>query len=297
MLRISLIIATYNRAPRLIEALRSIVEQDLAPEEWECIVVDNNSHDDTAERFARLAAAHPALQLRMVREERQGLSPARNRGIAEASAPVIAIIDDDERINPGFLRAYAEFFEAHPDAMAAGGRIIAEYPAGRPAWLSRYVEQPIANPMDFGTRIRPFPAGKIPGGGNMALRRTAIERYGAFDPALGRNGKKLTGGEESDLFARLRRGGETLWYLPEAIMWHIIPPEKLTDAYLRRLARNIGATQRQRAAAEGRLAGALLGEGLKWAATLLLCLTLRPAQSRRLLTLRRGITRGLAGRE
>lgn len=296
MIRISLVIATYNRSRQLAETLSSVVVQDLAPGEWECIVVNNNSRDDTEERFARLAGAHPGLNLRMVRETRQGLSPARNRGLAEARGAVVAIIDDDERICPGFLRAYAEFFEARPDAVAAGGPIVAEYPAGRPAWLSRHVERPIANPMDFGPRIRPFPARRIPGGGNMALRRTATERYGGFDPALGRRGETLTGGEESDLFARLRRGGETLWYLPGAVMHHIIPAEKLTDDYLRRLFLQIGATQRQRARAGGGLGRALLAEGLKWGATLLLCLTLRPAQSRRLLAMRRGITRGLLGR-
>ena len=62
----------------------------------------------------------------------------------------------------------------------------------------------------------------------MALRRTALGRYGAFDPQLGRRGARLLGGEESDLFARLRRGGEQCWYVPGAVMYHILPPSKLT---------------------------------------------------------------------
>lgn len=53
----------------------------------------------------------------------------------------MAFIDDDERINAGFIRAYAEFFDAHPDAVVAGGRIIAEYVSGRPAWMSKYTER------------------------------------------------------------------------------------------------------------------------------------------------------------
>lgn len=297
MFRISLIIPTYNRAARLIAALETVVRQDLPPEEWECVVVDNNSSDDTARRFDAFAAGYPAFNLRRVSEARQGLSHARNRGIAEAAAPCLAFIDDDERIGAGFLRAYAEFFDARPDAAVAGGRIIAEYETGRPAWMSKYTEQPIANPMDFGEGVCPFPAGRIPGGGNMAFRRSVAERFGGFDPSLGRVGTRLVGGEETDFFERLARGGETCWYVPGAVMWHIIPPEKLTEEYFRRLCRNIGVSQRIQARMHRRYPRAVLGECLKWGATLLLALTMPPCRSRWLLRMRREISRGLFGPE
>ena len=299
MIRISLIIATHNRAQQLIEALESVVRQDLPPGEWECVVVNNNSADDTRERFAAFAAHCPELNLRMVFESKPGLSHARNRGLRETMASLAAIIDDDERINPGFLRAYASFFDTHPDAAVAGGRIIAEYPAGRPEWMSHYTERPIANPMDFGPEVRPFPAGRIPGGGNMAFRRSVVAKYGGFDPALGRVNGKLTGGEESDFFQRLQRGGETLWYVPDAVMWHIIPPQKLTLDYFRRLSRNVGASQRLRAQRDCRLPEALAAEIAKWAATMLLALgfllCLSPRKALWLLRLRCGISRGLFG--
>lgn len=301
MIRISLIIATHNRAQQLIEALESVVRQDLPPGEWECVVVNNNSVDDTRERFAAFAARYPELNLRMVFESNPGLSHARNRGLREISAPLAAVIDDDERINPEFLRAYASFFDTHPDAAVAGGRIIAEYPAGRPAWMSHYTEQPIANPMDFGPEVRPFPAGRIPGGGNMAFRRAVVTKYGAFDPTLGRVNGKLIGGEETDFFQRLQRGGETLWYVPDAVMWHIIPPQKLTLDYFRRLSYNIGVSQRIRARQEHRLPKALAAEIAKWTATLLLALgfllRLSPRKALWLLRLRCGISRGLFGGE
>lgn len=293
MIRLSLIIATYNRARPLLEALESVVAQDAPPALWECVVVNNNSQDDTEARFADFAARHPDVALRMVREPRQGLSHARNCGIAAARGEYLAIIDDDERINPGFVAAYIRFFDTHPDAVAAGGRIIPEYPAGRPAWMSRYVERPVANPLDLGDRVRLFPAGRIPGGGNMALRRTAVERYGGFDPALGRVGGRLIGGEESDLFARLARAGERCWYVPDAVMWHIIPPEKLTDDYLARLAYNVGVSQQLRARRDGRYAAAVVREGGKWCATLVLACTMRPCRAVRLLRMRYRIACGL----
>ena len=293
MIRLSLIIPTHNRSERLIAALESVIRQDLPAADWECVVVSNNSTDDTVARFGDFAARYPGLNLRLVTEDGPGDSYARNRGIAETSAPLLVFIDDDERINPGFLRAYADFFDAHPDAVVAGGRIIAEYVTGRPAWLSKYTEMPIANPMDFGDAVRPFPAGRVPGGGNMAFRRSAALRYGGFDPSLGRVGRMLIGGEENDFFERLMRGGETCWYVPGAVMWHIIPPEKLTESYFRRLCYNVGVSQRLRAGMYRRYPKTLLFESLKWGATLLLSLTMPPRKSLWLIRMRYEISRGL----
>ena len=297
MPRLSLIVATYNRAEQLLTTLRSVAAQTAPTAEWECVVVDNNSTDDTAARFEEFLSAHPGLPLRRVSETRQGLSWARNRGIAETTGDIVAIIDDDERIVPEFIAAYIAFFDAHPSVASAGGPIVAEYPAGRPAWMSRYTERPIANPIDLGPTPRPFPRGRIPGGGNMALRRTALGRYGAFDPQLGRRGARLLGGEESDLFARLRRGGEQCWYVPGAVMYHIIPPSKLTRGYFDRLCRNIGVSQRTRAAIDGGLLRLWTGEAAKWCATLGIalgyCLTGRVRRAAWLVRMRRQITAGL----
>lgn len=296
MIRISIVIPTHNRAAQLVAALESVVRQDLLCGEWECVVVNNNSADDTEARFAAFAAAHPACSLRLVREEGPGVSYARNRGLREAQAPLVAFIDDDERVNEGFLRAYLDFFEAHPDAVVAGGRIIAEYPTGRPGWMSRYVEMPIANPMDFGPVVRPFPAGRVPGGGNMAFRHAGLAGYGGFDPSLGRVNGELIGGEENDFFERLLAGGETIWYVPDAVMWHIIPPTKLTEAYFRRLSRNVGVSQRLRAQIHRRLPKTYVLEIAKWAATLVLCCTMPPRKSVWLVRMRREISRGLFGK-
>ncbi len=292
MLRLTLLIPTHNRSRELVRALESVARQELDPALWECVVVDNASTDDTAAAVERFAAEHPAMRLRRVYEAVPGVAHARNRGLLEATTDLIASIDDDERINPGFLGAYLRFFDEHPAAQVAGGRIIAEYPAGRPQWLSRWTEQPIANPIDLGGAVRPFPAGRLPGGGNMAFRRATALRYG-FATELGRVGDRPIGGEENDFFDRLRADGVQLWYLPDAVMWHIIPPEKVTEGYFRRLAYHIGVSQRLRAELRGGLAAARLREAAKWLATLLLCCTLRPAQSLRLLVMRREITRGL----
>ena len=297
MLDLSLIIATYNRAEQLMVTLESVATQRHPAQRWECIVVDNNSKDDTRERVEAFAAAHPDLQLRYVFESNQGLSYARNRGIEEAKGEIIAFVDDDERIVEEFVSAYVELFASHPDAMSAGGKIVAEYPTGRPRWMSKYAEQPIANPMDFGQSIKPFPKGRIPGGGNMAMRRSIFDKIGRFDTSLGRTGKQLIGGEESDLFERIEAAGMACYYVPRAVMYHIIPESKLTIDYFRRLAFNTGLSQHRRAELHNRTTSLYVREIMKWCATLLLCLVHRPAQSRYLILMRWQISKGVFSRE
>ncbi len=293
MIRISLVIPTHNRAASLLALLGDVVRQEADPSLWECVVVDNASTDDTAGRFAAFAAEHPRCSLRRVYESEPGVSHARNRGLREARAALVAWVDDDERIDSRFIASYLEFFDAHPEAAVAGGRIVAEYPSGRPCWMSKYTEMPVANPMDFGPGVRPFPRGRVPGGGNMAFRRDTVLRCGGFDVTLGRVGRELIGGEENDLFERLRARGETIWYVPGAVIRHIIPPEKLTESYFRRLCYNVGRSQRLRAAIHRRNHKARLSELLKWGATLLLALTMRPTRARWLLRMRCEISRGL----
>ena len=293
MIRLSLVIATYNRAEQLMVTLGSVAMQSAQAETWECIVVDNNSSDNTRERIEAFQSKHNTLNIRYIFEPNQGLSHARNAGIKASHGDIVAFIDDDEHIVKDFITAYIDLFDQHPDAMAAGGEIIAEYPTGRPRWMSRYTERPIANPMSFGDRVKLFPSGRIPGGGNMAMRRRLFDSIGIFNTSLGRTGKRLLGGEESDLFERIANSGYRVYYAPRAVMYHIIPEEKLSRDYFVRLATNTGISQRTRAELNNSMLKLYVGELLKWAATLLLCLVHRPQQSRYLILMRKHISKGI----
>jgi glycosyltransferase involved in cell wall biosynthesis len=305
MIEISVIIATWNRGEKLERTLRSLAAQSLPPGRWEAVVVNNNSTDDTAEVFARFVAGNAtgdgaggALNVRMVDEPRQGLSWARNRGLAETRGAIIARIDDDEEADPGYLAAWLDFFATHPAAVAGGGPMLPSYEAERPLWMSHYTEALATSTIDLGGRERPFPRGRYPIGGNMAFRREVFDRVGGFDTALGRTGGALIGGEEKELFGRVALSGGEIWWVPTARIDHLIPPSRLTEAHFRKLSRAVGVTAR--ALTKGRkvsLLRALAAEAVKWCATLILAawftLTLRPAKARQLIIMRREITRGL----
>lgn len=298
---LSIIIATYNRAPYLRGTLESLAAQKLEPTQWEAIVVNNNSSDNTEEVFAAFAAAHPHLQLSLVTETRQGLSHARNCGIRHSRGAYIAVIDDDEKVNPEFGASYIAFFDQYPDAAGGGGVVTPIYEGELPRWLSPIAARPIAGALYLGNRIKPFPNRKYPPGGNMGVRRTALERYGLFNTELGRTGEKPMGGEEKELFARLRAGGETIYYLPGAVIYHLIPPEKLTPAYFDRVNYMGGLSERVRTLNQGRLCyfKRLVAEGVKWAGALVFALgyTLKgqPLKGGYLLRMRWQISRGLIG--
>lgn len=131
----------------------------------------------------------------------------------------------------------------------------------------------------------------------MCFRREVFERVGGFNPALGRNGKSLSGGEENDLFARLRAEGCELWFVPQAAIYHHIPDSKLTDEYFDRLSVNVGRSQRLRAEFGDSLAALRRVERIKcvvaWALALGYTLLGSPAKAKYLLRMRRGISKAI----
>ena len=125
------------------------------------------------------------------------------------------------------------------------------------------------------------------------MRREVFNSIGVFNTTLGRTGKSLIGGEESDLFERIAEAGMECYYTPSAVMYHIIPTEKLTDEYFKRLCYNTGVSQLTRAKIHNRIIRLYIGEMVKWCATLLLCLLHRPAQGRYLIKMRMNISKGI----
>ncbi len=300
MVKVSLIIATYNRSRSLLRMLESLPAQTLDRSLFEVIVVDNNSTDDTRTVVEQFAAAHTDLRLVYHFESQQGLSPARNSGIRRSQGGYVVIIDDDETINPEFLSAYYYLFEHFHDAEAAGGRIVAQFETPEPPrWMSHYTERVLAGILDLGPHIRPFTGNAYPGGGNIGFRRSTLDRYGLFDPALGRQGSQLLGGEEKDLIGRIRAGGGTVYYLPNAVIWHYIPPERLTRSYFDRVTYMVGVSERTRTLSNGSYANRLIAEAVKWCGTLVLwigyLLRFQPVKGNWLVRMRWNVTRGLLG--
>ena len=100
---ITVVVCTRNRAGVIGPCLEALAGQDMPPERFEVVVVDNGSTDGTAAVLRRWRDGDPSHR-RVEEEHRTGLSRARNAGLAAAGAPIVAFIDDDARAAAGWVR-------------------------------------------------------------------------------------------------------------------------------------------------------------------------------------------------
>ncbi|HZU40278.1 MAG TPA: glycosyltransferase [Solirubrobacteraceae bacterium] len=227
---VSVVICTRDRAQELPDAVALLVACGATKGRGEVIIVDNGSTDATPELAAELAAAHPGV--RVVREERAGLSHARNAGARAASNDQICYLDDDARPAPGWRSSLAWALRLHGVA-SAGGPICGLWPAARPeGWPPPGLEGTLSI-LDAGDSIRALDPPEIIYGANWAIRRDALAATGGFDSHLGYSPEVRIGGEEVAIAWRLylRRLGITL-YLPEAAVGHRIDEGRLHDGFV-----------------------------------------------------------------
>ena len=227
---ISVVLCTYNRAARLADALTALVHQTDAPP-YEVVVVDNNSTDDTR---AVIGALVSGGLVRYASEPVQGLSHARNRGVATARADILAFTDDDVRVDPTWVRSIARAFAEHPDVDMVGGRVDPEWEAEPPAWLPQAGYAPLAL-VDYGAeafRIAPAePRCLI--GANVAIRRQALERLHGFSARVQRVGDGIGSTEDHEFQMRLLEAGAAALYDPRVAVRAAVPRERLSKRYHR----------------------------------------------------------------
>lgn len=230
-MHVTVAIPTYNRAPLLRQTLEGLARQDFPEAEFEVLVIDNNSRDDTAAVVRSFAGARPAP--RHVLETAQGLDHARNRAIAEARGEIVLFGDDDILTEPDWIsRMVAPFAEDRGHRVGAvGGEVVPVFPDGLPAWL-----EGAHRPLRFRPDAGPLEAGQTPMGANLAFRRRVFAEHGLFHTDLDRQGARLFGGGDGEMIRRLRSAGLHIWFQPAAAVRHQIPASRLTFSYAARHA-------------------------------------------------------------
>jgi hypothetical protein len=185
--------------------------------------------------------------------------------------------------------------------MAAGGPIEPLYETEEPKWMSPYTKALLTAWMNYGDKVREYPKGRYPGGGNAAYRKVVFDQVGIFNTELGRKGNLLLASEEKDIFDKMHALGMQVLYLPTPVLHHIIPKTKLEEDYFNRLTLQIGRSERMRtrAISKGKYIKRLFSEGIKWGGTLVLLsiytLQLHPMKGWKLVLFRRNVTKGLLG--
>jgi len=240
----SAIVCTYNRAGNLEVCLGHLAAQDNSDGiEWEVVVVDNNSNDETRATVEALAKRLP-ITIRYEFEPRQGLNHARNRGVTSSTGKYFAFVDDDISVSRGWLRALVDCLEKS-DADAVGSCIHLHDDVRLPPWITPDMCGFLGY-QDFGPApFRMDGVEKYPFGGNMAFNRRVVERIGLFNTRLGRKGEgkrreELFKGAETEYFHRMAATGARIFYTPDAVVRHKIIPQQLTKKYFRTLHFNAG---------------------------------------------------------
>ena len=234
---VTIAIPTHNRAQSLRETLDSIKAIALPDDaKIECIVIDNASTDDTPSIVEGAANSASPFSIRRVLEPRQGSSFARNRAIDEAHGDVIAFIDDDAIADCDWLRAMLSALDGRGLDVACG-MVLPRWTTPPPRWLgSRLIVKLAVHDRATIESVSPDQNEALQNyfSANVAFRRSAFERFGRFREDLGVVGKNPMSGEDTELFARIIARGGKVGFVRDAIVHHLIGPERMTAEYLRR---------------------------------------------------------------
>ncbi|MBK8807567.1 MAG: glycosyltransferase family 2 protein [Bacteroidales bacterium] len=245
MIKISAIICTYNREKYLQQCLEACTKQTLHKEDFEIIVVNNNSTDNTKSVCDTFKKEYPQFIFRYYEEKQQGLSPARNTGVKEAHAPYLTFLDDDAFIAEDFLQVVVSYFENNSQVASVGGKILLHYEGKIPRWGNKYLNS-LLGYFDIGNEIKPFPKKYYPRGSNMSFKKELFDLYGYFNVELGRKGGNLVGSEEKELFERFSQTNIGIHYVPQAVVFHCVPESRTTTEFIKKQALGTGIGERSR---------------------------------------------------
>jgi glycosyltransferase involved in cell wall biosynthesis len=232
-MKVTAILCTYNRCQKLAKALESLAASVLPQSvQWEVLVVDNNSSDETSATVESFIRRYPE-HFRYLFEVQPGKSHALNAGIGEARGEILAFVDDDVKVEPDWLYNLTSALQDGKWA-GTGGRIMPDREVSLPPWLA------FDGPWGLGPLIvahfdlgnEPCELTEAPYGTNMAFRREMFAKYGLFRTDLGPQPGSEIRNEDTEFGRRLLDAGEPLLYVPSALVHHEVPERRITKKFL-----------------------------------------------------------------
>ncbi|MEO0438593.1 MAG: glycosyltransferase [Pseudomonadota bacterium] len=204
---VSIVVCTRNRAGALKDCFAAI---QCMEGEFELIVVDNGSEDDTRKVIEEFTG-NGVFPVRYILEPTKGLATARNTGWRAAKGDLIAFTDDDCYPDVSFVRAIIEEFKDEPKLGYVGGRIMLHDPEHLPITIKESMVKEKISPLSY------IPAGTIHGA-NLTIRRDALQASDGFDELLGAGTPFPS--EDIEMVARLSSLGYPGVYSPRPVVRH-----------------------------------------------------------------------------
>ncbi len=235
--KVSVIVCTRNRVSYLQQCFSSIAAQKCSMP-FEVVVIDNGSTDETQTVIRQWCEKDP--RFRSAREDRLGLSQAKNAGVQLARGRLLVFTDDDVIVETNWIETYCDFFSRKRDDLVVAGGLIVPIPHDLGDWPSWFVEPALADLalLDYQAE-RMLTKMEWVWGGNMAIPAYMFDQFGLWDVTVGRRGDERGTFEDTEFQDRVRNAGGTVWFCPGAILHHrvdrqtITPRRVLSTAYAR----------------------------------------------------------------
>lgn len=237
-MKISVVVCTYNRSKLLKRCLMSLVEQNFPKENYEIVLIDNASTDDTKNVIFNFIEQYKLFTIRYIYEPTQGLSFARNRGYKESKNEIVAYIDDDAIADKDWIKELSRGY-TDDKIVCVGGKLINKLDEGiePPSWFSYALKKIFLGETDFGEKEKILENKKYLVGSNISFRKEILELLKGFKTDLGRFPDRLCIGEETEIQDRIRNYGFLIKYNPHAIVWHVVTKDRTTKTFYIKVAK------------------------------------------------------------
>lgn len=245
-MKASIIVSTFNRSGLLRRMLSSIAQQTFPVDQFEIIVVDTGSIDNTRATIDALIEDHPHNRIRYLYEPVPGNLAGRHRGALEAVGEFLVFVDDDIEAVPGWLAVIVDDF-SDVKVQLIGGRSLPKYEIDPPTWIEKFWTSNFEagqsgqycwylSLLDFGQKkfhMNPIHIWSL----NFAIRRHTFFDLGGFHPdSFPEDLQHFSGDGESALITQAEARGLVAIYEPEATIYHFVPANRMTPGYFEKRA-------------------------------------------------------------
>lgn len=229
-MKISIIIPTYNRSSLIIRTLDSFLNQNFKKNDFEIIVINNNSLDNTEIILKKyIKAKEETFQIRYLNEKKQGVHYARNTGAKYAKFDLLYFTDDDMIADQNLLQEIALTYTNFPNITCLTGKVLPIWESNPPSWILRYCKNQYLSLLDLNIQFMIAPRLNMLYSCHQVIRKNAFFKVEGFNPEY-TYGKYLGDGE-TGLNLKLEKNKYLFAYNSRAITSHIIPEKRLKQKY------------------------------------------------------------------
>jgi len=206
---------------------------------YEIIPVDNGSRDDTRQVVQKLARNSP-VPIKYVYEPKAGSHFARNTGFKNSKGEILGLIDDDVIVENNWIKNIVRVYD-NPAIGCAGGKLSIRWLNGSPPkWIKPYKR--VLGEIDYGEKSVELQYPQMINAGNFSIRKKILYEVGGYNPCNAPK-DRLVGDGECGLCLKVYHLNTGIFWVADAIGWHMLDAKQITLSYMRRRAKFNGMSR------------------------------------------------------